>query len=369
MKIPLMNLNAQYLQLKDSIDKKMHEIVENSRFVLGEETESLEREMAAYCGVRHAVGVNSGTDALILSLAAAGIGEGHEVITTPYTFVATAEAVSRVRAKPVFVDIDPVNYNIDTSKIEEAITPRTKAIIPVHIYGNPCDMNKIMDLADRHGLKVIEDAAQAVGAVYSGKKIGSFGNAGCLSFFPSKNLGAFGDGGMVLTNSDNMANMIRLLRVHGSSSKYHHSIIGFNSRLDNLQAAILSVKLTKLDEWTEKRRELAYEYNAALKDYVTVPAEQVDGKHVYHLYVIRVKKERDKLLDFLNKKGVGSRVYYPVPLHLQECYKELGHKAGDMPESERAAREMLVLPLFPEMDKSDIDYVIETVKKGVKAVK
>ncbi len=367
MKVPLMNIIVQYEQLKTDIDRKMIQIAQTGSFVLGRETKDLEEEICRFCGVRYAVGVASGTDALILALTALGVKEGDEVITTPFTFFATAESVSRTGARPVFVDIDPATYNIDPAEIEKAVTPRTKAVIPVHLYGNPCDMGAIMKIAARHGLKVIEDAAQAIGAEYSGKKIGSFGDAGCLSFFPSKNLGAFGDGGMVLTNDDDIANALRLLRVHGTTSKYRHSLIGFNSRLDNLQAAILSVKLTKLQEWTEKRRQIAREYDSALEDVVTIPREQDNGRHVYHLYVIRVDEDgRDAISESLNKNGVESRVYYPVPLHLQECYKGLGYKEGDLPESEAASRSTIALPLFPEMSKKEIDYVVGTVKKIVR---
>lgn len=365
MKVPIMNIGFQYEQLKENIDKIMGEIVRSSRFILGEETKKFEQEICDYCNTKYAIGVGSGTDALILSLTASGIGAGDEVITSPFTFVATAEAISRVGAKPVFVDIDPRTYNINPAKIEEAITPDTKAIIPVHLYGNPCDMDSILKITGAYKLKVIEDAAQAIGTTYDKRKIGSFGNAGCISFYPGKNLGAFGDGGMVITNEEDIAKKIRLLRAHGTTSKYHHSIIGFNSRLDNIQAAILSIKLRKLDEWTEKRRELANRYNSAFKDIVAIPAEENRGKHVYHLYVIRAKKEedRDGLLNFLKENGVESRVYYPLPLHLQECYKGLGCKKGDFPESEKVAGETLALPIFPELKKEEQDFVIETVKK------
>ena len=366
MKIPLMNLSAQYEQLKDSIDKAIKDIAQSSRFVLGKETESFEQDMCKYCNVKYAIGVASGTDALILALTALGITRGDEVITTPFTFMATAEAISRVGGKPVFVDIDSQTYNINPAKIEKAITPNTKAIIPVHLYGNPCDMDSILKIAKEHKLKVIEDAAQAVGATYDNRKIGSFGDAGCLSFFPSKNLGAFGDGGMVLTDNKDIAEKLKILRVHGTTAKYRHSVIGFNSRLDNIQAAILSIKLKKLDEWTEKRREIVNRYNLALKDVAIIPKEQDKVKHVYHWYVIRVKKvKRDKLLNFLNENGIESRVYYPVPLHLQQCYKELGYNEGDFPEAERASLETLALPLFPEIDDNQKNYVIDTVKRGM----
>lgn len=366
MKVPIMDISIQYKQLKDNIDKTMVEIASSSRFILGKETQEFESDISKYCNVKYAAGVASGTDALILALTALGIKKGDEVITTPFTFMATAESISRVGAMPVFVDIDSETYNIDPAKIEEAITPNTGAIIPVHLYGNPCDMDSILNMAKRFKSKVIEDAAQAIGATYDGRKIGSFGDAGCLSFFPSKNLGAFGDGGMVLMNDRDIAEKIKLLRVHGTTSKYRHSIVGFNSRLDNLQAAILSIKLRKLDEWSEKRRKIAKRYDSQLRNIVITPKEQRKGKHVYHLYIIRVNRERrDKLLNFLNENGVESRVYYPVPLHLQECFKDLGYKRGDFPESERASLETLALPIFPELEDNQQKYVIDMVKKAM----
>ncbi len=368
MKIPIMNLSLQYEELKRDIDRVMRHIAETSSFILGKETEKFEGEIAAYCGTKYAVGVNSGTDALILALTALGIKEGDEVITTPFTFVATAEAISRVGAKPVFVDIEPKTYNIDPAKIEKAITKNTKALVPVHLFGNSCDMEPILKIAGKYKLKVIEDTAQAIGAVYKGRKVGSFGDAGCLSFFPGKNLGAFGDGGMVITNIQDIADKVRILRVHGTVAKYRHSVIGFNSRLDNLQAAILSVKLTKLDEWNEKRRKVAERYGKVLKNIVTVPCSQKDGKHAYHLYVIRTDaNKRDGLVDFLNKNGIEARVYYGLPLHLQECYKALDYKQGDFPEAEKAGCETLALPLFPEFSEKAQDYVIEKIKAFMKA--
>ena len=369
MKIPIMNIGAQYEQLRGEIDRAMQDIARTSSFILGKETERFEREITGYCGTKYAVGLNSGTDALILALTALGIGEGDEVITTPFTFVASAECVSRVGAKPIFADIDPETYNIDPAKLEKAITGKTKAIIPVHLFGNPCDMDALLKIAAKHKLKVIEDAAQAIGAVYKDRKIGSFGDAGCFSFFPSKNLGAFGDAGMVTTSDQQLADKIRLLRVHGTSAKYCYSVIGFNSRLDNLQAAILSIKLKKLEEWTEGRRKAAARYNAALKNVVTTPKEQAEGKHVYHLYVIRVNKEkRDGLADFLNKNGVEARAYYSIPLHLQECYKGLGYKKGDFPESEKAGLETLALPMFSHLKDNEVEYVTEAVKRGLKSI-
>ncbi|MBU4376406.1 MAG: DegT/DnrJ/EryC1/StrS family aminotransferase [Candidatus Omnitrophica bacterium] len=367
MKIPIMNLSLQYEELKTDIDRVMRRIAETSSFILGKETEEFEKEIAAYCQTKYAVGVNSGTDALILALTALGIKEGDEVITTPFTFVATAEAISRVGARPVFVDIEPLTCNIDPAKIEKAVTKNTKALVPVHLFGNPCDMDSISKVAGRYKLKVIEDTAQAIGAIYKGRRVASFGDAGCLSFFPGKNLGAFGDGGMVTTNSQDIADKIRILRVHGTVAKYRHSIIGFNSRLDNLQAAILSIKLTKLDEWNEKRRRVAEKYDKALKDLVAVPRIQKDGKHVYHLYVIGVEaRRRDGLVEFLNKNGVEARVYYGLPLHLQECYKGLGCKNGDFPEAEKAGLETLALPLFPELREKDQDYIIEKIRAFIR---
>lgn len=367
MKIPIMNLGAQYEQLKESIDEAMQRIAQNSSFIMGKETEAFEKEIAEYCGVKYGVGLNSGTDALILTLAALGIKENDEVITTPFTFVATAEAVSRVGARPVFVDIDPAAYNMDPAKIENVITKNTKAIIPVHLFGNPCDIGPILKIAEKYGLKVIEDAAQAIGSVYNGRKAGSFGDAGCLSFFPSKNLGAFGDAGMAVTSDRHLADKIRLLRVHGTTSKYCYSVIGFNSRLDNLQAAILSIKLKKLDEWNEGRRKAAARYNEALKGVVITPKEQSGGKHVYHLYVISVDKDkRDGLVDFLNQSGIEARAYYSIPLHLQECYKDLGYRQGDFPNAERAGQETLALPLFPELNKNEQDLIIQKIREYLK---
>ncbi len=364
MKIPIMNINVQYEQLKSDIDQAMQNIAGAGSFILGKETEKFEKEIAGYCGAEYGIGVNSGTDALVLALTALGIKEGDEVITTPFTFVASAECVSRAGAKPVFADIDPETYNIDPAKVEKAVTKNTKAIIPVHLFGNPCDMEPILKIAEKYGLKVVEDTAQAIGAVYNGRKAGGIGTAGCFSFFPSKNLGAFGDGGMVVTSDQHLAEKVRLLRAHGMVSKYCYSVIGFNSRLDNLQAVILSIKLKKLDEWNDGRRRAAFRYNEALKGIVGTPREQGGGKHVYHLYVIRVKKEkRDGLTDFLNENGIEARAYYSIPLHQQECYRDLGYKHGDFPEAERAGLETLALPLFPELNKGEQDFIAEKIRE------
>lgn len=361
MKIPLLDLQAQYLSIKDEIDQAVLEVLIGSHFILGSKVKELEEKIAAYCGASYAVGVASGTDALILSMEALDIGEGDEVITTPFTFFATTESISRVGARPVFVDIDPKTFNLDVNLIEEKITEKTKAIIPVHLFGQPADMDAIMKLAQKYNLKVIEDACQAIGAEYKGKKIGSFGDTACFSFFPSKNLGGAGDGGMVVANDAQVFEKIRLLRQHGSSKKYYHTILGHNSRLDEIQAAMLLVKLKYLDLWNEKRRKNAYLYNELLKDTdVIMPYEIEDIKHVYHLYVIRAKN-RDSLAEKLKQNGIASGVYYPLPLHLQEVYRDLGYRPGDLPEGEKASLETLAFPLYPEMSEEKVRKVVQVL--------
>lgn len=359
MKIPLLDLQAQYHSIKDEIDAAIMEVLESCRFILGDKVKELEEKIAAYSGVKYGIGVANGTDALILSLEALGIGEGDEVITTSFTFFATTESISRVGARPVFVDIDPKTFNLDVNLIKEKITEKTKAIIPVHLFGQPADMDAIMKLAQKYNLKVIEDACQAIGAEYKGKKIGSFGDTACFSFFPSKNLGGAGDGGMVVANDAQVFEKIRLLRQHGSSKKYCHTILGHNSRLDEIQAAMLLVKLKYLDLWNEKRRKNAYLYNELLKgtDVIT-PYEIEDIKHVYHLYVVRAKN-RDSLAEKLKQNGIASGVYYPLPLHLQEVYRDLGYQRGDLPESEKASLETLALPLYPEMSEEKVRKVVQ----------
>ncbi len=362
---PLLDLKAQYKTIKRDVNKAVAKVMEEQSFILGKEVEELEKEIAAYCTTKYAVGVASGTDAIQLALRAAGIGAGDEVITVPFTFIATAEAASNLGARPVFVDIDIKTYNMDPALIESKITARTKAIIPVHLYGQCADMDRILAIAKKHNLKVIEDCAQAIGATYNGKKAGSMGVAGCISFFPSKNLGGFGDGGMVVTNDENIYKQVKLMRVHGSLSKYSHSVIGYNSRLDNLQAAVLRIKLRKLDGWAEKRRENAAYYDKAfsgLKNIVT-PYVAPGNVHVYHQYILMVNKAiRDKMIEFLNENGIESRVYYPIPLHIQDCYKGLGYKAGDFPNSENAASGTLALPVYPEMKNSDKKFIVNTIK-------
>ncbi|MFA6078627.1 MAG: DegT/DnrJ/EryC1/StrS family aminotransferase [Candidatus Omnitrophota bacterium] len=368
---PLLDLKAQYKTIKRDVNKAVSMIMEEQSFILGKEVEELEKEIAAYCGTKYAVGVASGTDAIQLALKAAGVGPGDEVLTVPFTFIATAEAASNLGAKPVFVDIDMKTYIMDPALIESKITPKTKAIIPVHLYGQCADMDRILAIAKKHGLPVIEDCAQAIGATYNGRKAGSMGLAGCISFFPSKNLGCFGDGGMVVTNDESIYKQVKLMRVHGSSTKYSHAIIGYNSRLDNLQAAVLRIKLRKLDGWADKRRQNGTYYDKAfsgLKDCVT-PYVAKGNAHVYHQYVLLVSKDlRDKLIEFLNSKGIESRVYYPIPLHMQECYQPLGYKVGDFPNSEKAALGTLALPVYPEMKSSDKKFIVDTVKAFYKTV-
>jgi len=383
--IQVCDLRAQYAQLKDEIDAAMQAVAASGFFILGPNVKAFEAEVAAYSGCKHAAGVNSGTDALHLALRALRIGPGDEVITTPFTFVATTEAIGIVGATPVFVDIDPATFNMDPAQIEAKITPRTKAILPVHLYGQPADMDPIMDIAQRHGLRVIEDVAQAMGATYKGRKVGSIGDVGCLSFFPSKNLGAFGDGGMVVTNDPEIHDRAEMLRRHGGKVKYHHTELGLNSRLDELQAAILRVKLKYLDEWVQARRVHAYTYNATLENIpgVQPPRERCIGRMTsptpgqtfpedqlytaYHQYTILVD-DRDGLQDRLKAADVQTMIYYPVPLHLQEVHENLGHRPGDFPHSEAAADRCLSLPIYPEMSEEQREKVINAVAEAVKAI-
>lgn len=366
MSIPMADLKAQYLAIRDEIDAAVQRVINNSQFILGPEVEAFEKEMAAYCGTGYAVGVASGTEALQLALLACGIGPGDEVITTPFTFIATAEAITQCGAVPVFVDIDPVTYNIDTSLIENSITSKTRCILPVHLYGEPAAMDAVMGIAKKHDLKVIEDCAQALGAQYAGKKVGSLGDAGCLSFFPSKVLGAYGDGGMVVTSDQQVAEKLRMLRNHGARQKYYHLVPGFNSRLDGLQAAILRVKLKHLDKWIEQRREKAALYAKYLGKLagVSVPHETSGSYHCYNYYTIRLTTpgvNREALQKGLSAKGVSSMVYYPILLHLQTVYSGLGYKKGDFPESEKAQDEVLSLPIYPEMTEDQVAQVAAAI--------
>jgi len=359
--IQLVDLVAQYHSIKDEIDAAVHSTLESGHFILGPAVLKFEETIASYLGVRHAIGLASGTDALVLALRALDIGAGDEVIIPAYTFFATAGTVMSVGATPVFVDVDPISYEMDVTQIAGCITPRTKAIIPVHLYGHPAEMDPILELARARGLKVIEDNAQAFGATYLGRKTGAMGDIGCLSFFPTKNLGAFGDGGMVVTNDPALAERMRMLRTHGWKKKYYSEEVGYNSRLDAMQAAILQAKFPHVDAWNEKRRALAHRYNEKLASTgLVTPVELEWGKHVYHLYILRSSK-RDELQSFLRQKGIASEVYYPLPPHLSIPCKKFGYKDGDFPHAEKAACETMALPLYPELTVGQQDEVIAAV--------
>lgn len=363
--IPYADLKAQYHSIKTEIDAAIANVLESSAFILGKEVAEFEREFAAYCGVRHAVGVNSGTSALHLALLAAGVGPGDEVITVPFTFVATVAAVFYTGAAPVFVDIDPHSYTMDVNRIEAAITSRTKAILPVHLYGQAADMDPILDIAHRHNLVVIEDAAQAHGAEYKGRRTGGMGDLGCFSFYPGKNLGAYGEGGAVVTNNPERANTIRMLRDWGQSRKYYHDLRGFNYRMEGIQGAILRVKLRHLEVWTDARRAHARIYAGQLAgSEIGTPCEMSYARHVYHVYAIRVPR-RDRVFQHLNKSGVQAGIHYPIPVHLQPAYRDARYKEGDFPVAESVAREVISLPIFPEMTPAQIDEVCASVRGGL----
>jgi dTDP-4-amino-4,6-dideoxygalactose transaminase len=367
MRIPLTDLKAQYRSIGAEIDGAIHRVLREGRFILGPEVEAFEQEVAAFTGTRFGVGVASCTDALHIALLACGIGPGDEVITTPFTFVATAESIARCGATPVFVDIDPRTCNIDPLLVEARVSARTRAIVPVHLYGQPTAMDAILDTASKHGLKVIEDCAQALGAEYKCKKVGSFGDAGCLSFFPAKSLGAYGDGGMIITNDPELAETARMLRVHGCRPKYFQSMHGFNSRLDALQAAILRVKLRYLGRWNEDRRRKALVYSELLGEVhgVELVGAGVDTTPCYNYYTIRVGdrgRERSAMREYLRSKGVETQVLYPLSLHLQEVYRSLGYRLGDLPESERAQEEVLSLPIYPELPEIEIAEIVGEIK-------
>lgn len=366
MNVPLLDLHAQYDSMRDEMRTAIDQVMESQQFILGSEVSKLEQEIASYCHSRHAIGCANGSDALLLALMALGIGEGDEVITTPYSFFATASSISRVGARPIFVDIDPKTYNIDPAKIEDAISERTRAIMPVHLYGQCAEMNAIVEIGKRRGVHVIEDAAQAIGADDGDRRAGTMGAIGCFSFYPSKNLGAAGDAGIMTTDDDALAEMLRILRVHGGERRYYHRVIGINSRLDALQAAILRVKLPRLDNWSHARAERAARYrelftDAGLTEYIELPFVRSKVRHIYHQFIIRAK-ERDALFEHLKKNGVGTDIYYPVPLHMQECFAYLGNREGDFPQSERAAKETLALPIFPELTEEQQGYVVEVVE-------
>jgi len=373
VKVPFFDLKPQFSSIEGEIRAALDEVFKTQQFVMGPEVEKLEQTIAQYCQARYAVGVASGSDALLLSLMALGIGRGDEVLLPPFTFFATAGAVSRVGATPVFVDIDETTYNIDPAQIERKLTPRTRAIIPVHLFGQCADMDPILRFTGARGISVIEDAAQALGAEYRprsdspGRRAGQLGDLGCFSFYPTKNLGAFGDAGMVVTNDPGLAEKVRLLRVHGSHPKYFHKVIGMNSRLDSMQAAILLAKFKHLEQWTQERQRKAETYRLLFEALLPsvpdlrLPAIQYKNRHIFHQYVIRVGG-RKELKQFLSEQGVGTDIYYPLPLHLQECYSFLKHRRGDFPASEKASEEVVALPIYPELTEDQQRYVVDRIK-------
>jgi dTDP-4-amino-4,6-dideoxygalactose transaminase len=373
--VPLLDLRAQYATIRDEIREAMDRVIDSQHFILGPEVEAFERDIAAYCGCAFAIGVSSGSDALLVALMAAGVGPGDEVVTTAYSFFASAGAIARLGARPVFVDIDPADFNIDTAKVSSALTQRTKAVMPVHLYGQTADLGPLMELARANGLVVVEDAAQAIGAEHGGRRAGSFGEYGCFSFFPSKNLGAFGDGGLVTANDSGIAERLRLLRTHGAKPKYHSRVIGGNFRLDALQAAILGVKLRHLESWTEGRRRNAARYRTLFAERITTrgpravtpPADIAGRRHIYNQFVVRTA-EREALQAHLKDRGIGTEVYYPIPLPLMDAFAYLGHGSGEFPESERAARETLALPIYAELTGEQQGRVVDAIVDWQRAV-
>ena len=364
--IPILDLKRQYLQTGEQIEKAVIEVLKSGSYILGANNKALQEEFAAFVGTKYSLGLNSGTDALHLALRALDIGAGDEVITTAFTFVATASAIGLSGATPVFVDSVEGTFNIDADKIEAAITPKTKAIIPVHLYGQACDMDKIMSIAKKHNLKVVEDCCQAIGAEYKGQKVGSFGDFGCFSFFPTKNLGGMGDGGMITMNDEKLRDRILALRNHGGAIRYYHDELGVNSRLDEIQAAILRVKMPYINEWNAKRRENAYRYNKLFANYseIITPQELENTYCVYHQYTIKVKN-RDEVYKMLQEKGIGAMIYYPVPLHLQKLHKSLGYKEGDLPITEKNTHMVMSLPMFPELTEEEQKTIVNTVVECV----
>ncbi|MHB8339066.1 MAG: DegT/DnrJ/EryC1/StrS family aminotransferase [Ignavibacteriaceae bacterium] len=384
MRVPLLDLKPQYLSLKKELDEAIIKVAESQYFILGPEVDSMEKVFCDYLNCKHALGVSSGTDALLIALMAIGIQPGDEVIVPTFSFFATAGVVSRLNATPVFVDINPVTFNIDPKEFEKKITVKTKAVIPVHLYGQSCEMDEIIKIAKKNGLKVIEDGAQAIGVQYKdGRHVGTIGDIGCFSFFPSKNLGGYGDGGLVISNDDKLAERLKILRVHGGEPKYYHKIIGGNFRLDAIQAAVLKVKLPFLDGWSQKRRENAEDYNKSFiaaglaeetgkiyfneKNKVLLPkaiykSDAIKNFHIYNQYIIRVEK-RDELRQFLAKNEISTEIYYPVPFHMQECFANLGYKRGDFPLSEMSADTSIALPIYPELSKNQIEFVVKTIKE------
>jgi len=364
MNVPLLDLRAQFQTIRGEVMAAVERVFESQHFILGPEVEAFEIAAAKYCRVKHAIGCGSGSDALLLALTALGVGPGDEVVTASFSFFATAGSIARLGARPVFVDISPDDFNVDPNLIERAITPRAKAILPVHLFGQCAEMDAIREVADRHNLPVIEDAAQAIGAGYCERRAGAMGAVGCFSFFPSKNLGGAGEGGLMTTDDDDLAEKLRLLRVHGMRPKYYHKVVGVNSRLDALQAAVLGIKLKYLDRWSDARRRNAEHYDKLFAEAgveeVTTPAVRPNRRHIFNQYTIRCSR-RDELMDFLKRRGVGSEIYYPAPLHLQECFAHLGYKLGDLPATERASRECLSLPIYPELTEEMRQYVVEKI--------
>lgn len=363
--IPFVDLNAQYKSIKNEIDNAIADVISKSAFIGGPFVESFEKAFAKFCNAKYCVGVGNGTDALFIAFKILGIGMGHEIITTAFSFIATAEAITRAGAKVIFVDINPKTFNIDIDKIEDKITARTKAIIPVHLYGQPADMDPILELAGKYNLKVIEDAAQAHGAVYQGRPVGSIGDMACFSFYPGKNLGAYGDSGAIVTNNEELAVKARMFANHGRTDKYNHEIEGVNSRLDGLQAAILQVKLKYLSKWNESRRKNAYLYNHYLQNTKIVTPIEIDNiKAVYHLYVIRTKYEvRQKLQEHLQSNGISTGIHYPIALPNLKAYDYLHHSKNDFPKATRASQEIISLPMYPELEDTQINYIVEKIKE------
>lgn len=376
--VPLLDLKEQYVVIRDEVRAALDRVIESQHLILGPEVEALEQEIAGYSDCKYGVGLSSGTDALLVALMAIGVKAGDEVITPSYSFFATAGCVARLGARPVFVDSDPQTYNLAVDQIESLITERTRAIIPVHLYGQMAEMDAVMEIARKFNLIVIEDAAQAIGAEYKGRRAGSIGDLGCFSFYPTKNLGGFGDGGMITTNSPELADRVRLLRNHGDGPKYHHKVVGGNFRLDAIQAAVLRVKLKYLDEWTRRRQVNAANYRKLFSDSsmaaksnaaeikadsfdINLPVEAAERRHIYNQFVIKVSR-RDKLRAFLQERQIGTEVYYPVPLHLQECFAELGYKAGELPASEEAASRTLALPVYPELTLQQQEAVVGAIE-------
>jgi dTDP-4-amino-4,6-dideoxygalactose transaminase len=368
MEVPLLDLRMQYLSIKSEIDGAVAEVFQDCGFILGQRVAELEKLVAEYCGVKHGIAVASGTDALFLSLKACGIGPGDEVVTSTYSFFSSAGTIWNTGARPVFVDIEPDTFNLDVSQVKDRITENTKAVMPVHLFGQCADMAPLLEVASESGLAVIEDAAQSIGAVYKGKKAGSLGTLGCFSFYPTKNLGAYGDGGMIVTDDSSLADTLRMLRVHGAKPKYYHRTVGVNSRLDSLQAAVLLVKLKYLEGWSATRRKNAAIYDRLFKDTEVVTPKVREGNvSIYNQYVVRLPG-RDAVRESLKRTGIGTDIYYPLPLHLQECFKDLGYKKGDLPHSELASQESLALPVYPELTPEQQGYVVSSVREALAAL-